>query len=138
MIPFANFPDETYRTYQKFRRRNELDKAYRCLESLVKQFPDDPDLLGEIVELSLGRMRDPNLARPWVVRRVKVFSYWRDYALLSEIEAVSGNLSKAKENLVLATKLQKRQGFLTDTPREGRAALDRAARWPRRSSGWRG
>lgn len=126
MNPFEKFPDETYRTYQKFRRRNELDKAYRCLESLVKQFPDDPDLLDEIVELSLGQIRDPNLARPWVVRRVKLFSYWRDYALLSEIEAVSGNLPKAKENLVLATKLQKRQGFLTNTPREGRAALDRA------------
>ena len=61
-----------------------------------------------------------------MIRRVKLFSYWRDYALLSEIEAVSGNLPKAKENLVLATKLQKRQGLLMDTPREGRAALDRA------------
>ncbi|MEX0806725.1 MAG: SNF2-related protein, partial [Candidatus Binatia bacterium] len=124
--PFEKYPDETYRTYQKFRRRNELDKAYRCLESLVKQFPDDPDLLSEIVALALGQIRDPNLARPWVIRRVKLFSYWRDYALLSEIEAVSGNLPKAKENLVLATKLQKRQGLLMDTPREVREALDRA------------
>ena len=124
--PFEKYPDETYRTYQKFRRRNELDKAYRCLESLVKQFPDDPDLLSEIVELALGQIRDPNLARPWVIRRVKLFSYWRDYALLSEIEAASGNLPKAKENLVLATRMQKRQGLLADTPREIREALDRA------------
>ena len=126
MNPFEKDPDEIYRTYQKFRRRNELAKAYRCLESLVKQFPDDPDLLSEIVELALDRIRDPNLARPWVIRRLKLCSYWRDYALLSEIEAVSGNLPKAKENLVLATKLQKRQGWLMDTPREVREALDRA------------
>ena len=126
MNPFEKEPDETYRTYQKFRRRNELAKAYRCLESLVKQFPDDPDLLGEIVELALGQIRDPNLARSWVIRRVKLFSYWRDYALLSEIEAATGNLPKAKANLVLATKLQKRQGFLTDTPRQVKEALDRA------------
>ncbi|MGH7797954.1 MAG: DEAD/DEAH box helicase [Candidatus Binatia bacterium] len=124
--PFEKYPDEIYRTYQKFRRRNELAKAYRCLESLVKQFPDDPDLLSEIVELALGQIRDPNLARPWVIRRVKLFSYWRDYALLSEIEAVSGNLPKAKENLALAIKLQKRQHTLADTRREIKEALDRA------------
>lgn len=124
--PFEKYPDEIYRTYQKFRRRNELVKAYRCLESLVKQFPNDPDLLSEIVELALGRICDPNLARPWVIRRVKLFSYWRDYALLSEIEAVSGDLRKAKENLVLATKLQKRQGLLMDSRQEVREALDRA------------
>jgi len=124
--PFEKDPDETYRAYQKFRKRNEFDKAYRCIESLLKQFPDDPDLLGEIVALALGHMRAPNLARPWVLRRIKLASYWRDYALLSEIDAVSGNLTKAKENLALAAKLQKRQGFLVDTPREVKEALDRA------------
>ena len=72
MNPFAKDPDEIYRTYQKFRKRDELDKAYRCLENLVKQFPDDPDLLDEIVALALGQMRDPNLARPWLMHRIKL------------------------------------------------------------------
>jgi superfamily II DNA or RNA helicase len=124
--PFEKDPDDTYRAYQRFLKRNAFDKAYRCIESLVKQFPDDPDLLGEIVALALGHMRAPNLARPWVLRRIKLASYWRDYALLSEIDAVSGNLTNAKANLALATKLQKRQGFLVDTPREVKEALDRA------------
>ena len=124
--PFEKDPDETYRAYQRFRKRNEYDKAYRCIESLLKRFPDDMELLDEIVALALGQMRDPDLARPWLMRRIKLASYWRDYALLSEIEAVSGNLTKARENLGLATKLQKRQRFLMDTPREAKEALDRA------------
>jgi superfamily II DNA or RNA helicase len=124
--PFEKDPDETYRAYQRFRKRNEYDKAYRCIESLLKRFPDDMELLDEIVALALGQIRDPDLARPWLMRRIKLASYWRDYALLSEIEAVSGNLTKARENLGLATKLQKRQRFLLDTPREAKEALDRA------------
>jgi SNF2 family DNA or RNA helicase len=124
--PFEKGPDETYRTYQKFRKRDEFDKAYRCLENLVKQFPDDLELLDEIVALALGQMHDPKLARPWLMRRIKLVSYWRDYALLSEIEAANGNLTKARENLALATKLQKRQRTLADTRREIREALDRA------------
>ena len=121
--PFEKDPDETYRAYQRFRKRNEYDKAYRCIESLLKRFPDDMELLDEIVALSLGKMRDPDLARPWLMRRIKLASYWRDYALLSEIEAVSGNLTKARENLGLATKLQKRQRFLMDAPREAKEGL---------------
>jgi len=123
---FDKDPDETYRAYQKFRKRNEHEKAYRCIESLLKRFPDDMELLDDIVALALGQMRDPNLARPWLMRRIKLASYWRDYALLSEIEAASGNLTKAKENLAVATKLQKHQRFLMDSPREAREVLDRS------------
>jgi len=123
---FEKDPEETYRAYQRFRRRNENDKAYGCIENLLKRFPDDMELLDEIVALALGHMRAPNLARPWLVHRIKLASYWRDYALLSEIDAVSGNLTKAKENLALATKLEKRQRVLADTRREVKEALDRA------------
>jgi superfamily II DNA or RNA helicase len=123
---FEKDPDETYKAYQKFRKRDELDKAYRCLENLVKRFPDDLDLLGEIVALALGPMRAPSLARPWVMQRVKLFPYWRDYALLSEIEAVIGHLTKARENLSLAIQLQKRQRTLMDSRQEIKEALDRA------------
>ena len=59
---FDKDPKETYRAYQRFRRRNENDKAYRCIENLLKRFPDDMELLDEIVALALGHMRAPNLA----------------------------------------------------------------------------
>ncbi|MBI2227877.1 MAG: hypothetical protein HYU46_02115, partial [Deltaproteobacteria bacterium] len=124
--PFEKNPDETYRAYQRFRRRNEPEKAYRCLERLLKEFPDDMGLLEDMVALTIGQMGDANLARPWLMRRIKLASYWRDYALLSEIEAMSGNLTKAKENLTVATKLQRRQRLLMDSPQEARKALDRA------------
>ena len=55
---FEKDPDETYRAYQRFRKRNENDKAYRCIENLLKRFPDDMELLDEIVALALGHMRD--------------------------------------------------------------------------------
>ncbi len=118
-------PEETYRAYQRFRRRNEHEKAYRCLERLLRRYPDDMELLEEIVALALGEMGDPKLARPWLMQRIKLASYWRDYALLSEIEATIGNLIKAKENLAIATKLQKQQSFLMDSARDARKALDR-------------
>jgi SNF2 family DNA or RNA helicase len=123
---FDKNPDATYKAYQKFRKRNDHEKAYRCIESLLERFPDDLELLDEILALALRQMQDPSLARPWLIRRIKLASYWRDYALLSEIEAATGSLKKAKENLVIATKLQKRQRFLMDSPQEGKQALDRA------------
>lgn len=125
MSLFDKDPDATYRAYQKFRKRNDHEKAYRCIESLLDRFPDDLELLDEILALALRQMQDPSLARPWLMRRIKLASCWRDYALLSEIEAATGSLKKAKENLVIATKLQKRQRFLMDSPQEGKA-LDRA------------
>ena len=125
MDPYKD-PDETYKAYQKFRKRNEHDKAYHCLEKLLKQFPDDMELLEEILALAMGQMRAPDLARPWLMRRIKLASYWRDYALLSEIEAANGNVAKAKQNLAVALKLQRQQSFLTDSPGEARKALDRA------------
>jgi superfamily II DNA or RNA helicase len=119
-------PDDTYRAYQKFLRRNEHEKAYRCLERLLKQYPNDMEFLEEILALTMGRMRDPNLARPWLMHRIKLTPYWRDYTLLSEIEATSGNLKRARENLAVAIKLQKRQRFVMESPREARKVLDRA------------
>lgn len=125
MDPYFRDPDETYRAYQRFLKRNEPEKAYRCLERLLKQFPDDIGLLGDIVTLAVSQLQNSTLARPWLVQRIKIASYWSDYVLLSRIEAQDGNLVKAKEHLAIATKLQKQQRFLMDSPREAREALDR-------------
>lgn len=123
---FHQDPDDTYRAYQKFRNCNEHERAYRCLERLLNQFPEDMKLLEEMLGLTLSAMRAPNLARPWVMRRIALDSFWRDYALLSEIDAVTGNLPSAKENLAIATKLQKRQRSQPDFHNEAGKVLARA------------
>ncbi len=124
--PYYRDPEETYRAYQRFLKRREPEKAYRCLERLLKEFPDDIGLLDDIVALAVGQLQNPKLARPWLMERIKIASYWHDYVLLSRIDAEDGNLAKAKEHLAIATKLQRRQCFLMDSPRDAREVLDRA------------
>lgn len=109
MDPYYQDPEETYRAYDKCLRKQEFLKAYRCLERLLKEFPHDQSLLQEIIALCLGRMNNPALARPWVMKRIRLAPSWDDYALLSEIEAKTGQIAKAKEYLELAGKLQKKQ-----------------------------
>ena len=123
---FDKDPDDTYKAYQKFCKRNEYGKAYRCLERLLKEFPDDMELLAEIVALTIRQMREPSLARPWLMRRIKRASYWRDYVLLSEIDAMNGNVTMAKQDLAVAIKLQRRQRLLMDSPQEAKKVLDGA------------
>jgi len=141
--PYYRDPEETYRAYQRFLKRREPEKAYRCLERLLKEFPDDIGLLDDIVTLAVGQLQNAKLARPWLMERIKIASYWHDYVLLSRIDAEDGNLAKAKEHLAIATKLQRRQRFLMDSPRDTREVLDRARdfirlqehnRWVRRIS----
>ena len=117
---------ETYKAYQKFHRRREYDKAYRCLEKLLKRFPDDLQLLTEIVAVAIRDMGEPDRARPRVMHRIKTASYWRDYVLLSEIDAASGNITGAKQDLAIATKLQRQQRFLMESPQEAKEVLDGA------------
>ncbi|MBM2806828.1 MAG: polymerase-associated protein RapA, partial [Deltaproteobacteria bacterium] len=122
---FHKDPDDTYKAYQKFRKRNEHERAYRCLERLLQEFPQDMELLDEILGLTLSEMHAPKLARPWVMRRIKLDSFWRDYALLSEIDAATGNLPSAKENLAIATKLLKLQHSQLDSHSEASKVLGR-------------
>jgi SNF2 family DNA or RNA helicase len=122
---FHQDPNDTYKAYQKFRKRNEHERAYRCLERLLKEFPQDLELLDEILGLILNEMHAPKLARPWLMRRIKLDSFWRDYALLSEIDAEAGNLSSAKENLAVASKLFEQQRSQLDSHNEAGKVLAR-------------
>jgi superfamily II DNA or RNA helicase len=124
MDPYFKDPQETYEAYQRFLRRDQPEKAYRCLERLLKQFPDDMELLDQILALAMDRMRNPKLARTWLLRRIKIASHWHDHALLGQIEAEIGNLTKAKEHLSIATKLQKQQRGLTHSPKRARELID--------------
>lgn len=57
--PFEKDPDETYRAYQRFRKRNEYDKAYRCIENLLQA------VSGRYGALGGNRRSDPGSdARP--------------------------------------------------------------------------
>lgn len=89
-----------------------------------QQFPDDIRLLNDIVALAVNQLGNLRLARPWLLERIKIASYWRDHALLSRIEAENENIAKAKEHLALVKKLQRQQRFLMDSPREAREVLD--------------
>ncbi len=47
-------PEDTYRAYQRFlkkeegrRKKEEYKKAYRCLEKMLHEFPDDRVYKGE-------------------------------------------------------------------------------------------
>jgi len=73
--PYFKNPDETYRAHQRFLKLNEPEKAYRCLERLLKQFPDDIGFLDDIVALAVNQLGNLRLARPWLLERIKIASY---------------------------------------------------------------
>ncbi|MEW6417555.1 MAG: SNF2-related protein [Nitrospirota bacterium] len=102
-------PEDTYNAYQKFLRKKEYKKAYRCLEKMLLQFPDDISLMDDIVGLCLFEWKNPEMARPWLKKLIDIRNGWIDYANLSQLEAELGNISKAKEYLKKSKELQKRQ-----------------------------
>ncbi|MBI5746298.1 MAG: DEAD/DEAH box helicase family protein [Nitrospirae bacterium] len=102
-------PDDTYNAYIRFLKKKEYKKAYSCLEKMLHQFPDDTELLGEIVDLCVFCWKRPDLSRQWLIRLAKITSSWLDYLLLSQVEADSGNISTAREYLKNSRKLQKTQ-----------------------------
>ncbi len=102
-------PEDTYSAYNRFLRKGEYKKAYRCLEKMLHEFPDDLDLLEEIVELCFLKWERPEMAKPWLIKLANIRSSWLDYMLLSRIEAELENISKAKEHLKKSKELQKMQ-----------------------------
>lgn len=109
MDPYYHDPEDTYRAYEKFLKKQEFLKAYRCLKRLLSEFPNDQALLQEVIALSLGPLNNPTLARPLVLKRLRLAASWDDYALLSEIEARTGQILTAREYLARAVNLQKKQ-----------------------------
>ncbi len=102
-------PDDIYKSYQKFLRKKEYQRAYRCLERLLKEFPDDTQLLEDMVVLTVIFGKKLETGKPSLIRLAKIRSYWLDYTLLSKVEAELGNIAKAKEYLKKSKELQKAQ-----------------------------
>ena len=109
-----NNPDETYNAYKRFLNNGHYQKAYKCLESLLRQFPDDNQLLDEMVAFCINTWRNPKLARPWLLKVTKKHSRWRDHILLSEIEAEFGDISTAKQYFKTALEIKLSQPMTKD------------------------
>jgi SNF2 family DNA or RNA helicase len=105
-------PEDTYNAYERFLRKKEYKKAYRCLEKMLHEFPDDISLMDDIVGLCLFEWKNPEMARHWLKKLVDIRHGWIDYANLSRLEAEFGNISKAKEYLKKSKELQKKQPWV--------------------------
>ncbi len=103
-ILFRTFEDN-YRAYHRFLKKGKFKKAYQCLEILLHEFPDDEELMDEIVNLSIFDWRNYEKAKPWLIKLTKIRSIWEDYALLSRVEAELGNNIRAEEYLNISKKL---------------------------------
>ncbi|MBI4596520.1 MAG: hypothetical protein HY730_09145, partial [Candidatus Tectomicrobia bacterium] len=105
-------PEDTYKAYKKFLKKGEYKKAYRCLEKMLSENPDDIEILQDIINLCLVHWKKPNLAKPWLLRLAKLRSIWVDYILLSRADAELGHTKQASFYLTKAKKLQKTQPLI--------------------------
>jgi len=100
-------PDDTYRAYTKFMKKGEYKKAYRCLEKMLHEFPDDIELMEEIIDLCIYHWDRPDYGEKWLRALIKIRSHWLDYLLLSHVEAELEHIDLAKAYLEIAKKLEK-------------------------------
>ncbi|MCJ7494507.1 MAG: hypothetical protein MUP68_09745, partial [Deltaproteobacteria bacterium] len=107
-------PEDTYQAYQRFAAKGNFRKAYHCLESLLRQFPGDVDLMVKIVNLTLYDWGKYELGRPWLIDLTKFRSFWGDYAQLSRGEVEMGNNRKAREFLTRAKELLRKHASPQD------------------------
>ena len=105
-------PKDTFNAYNRFLRKKDYKKAYRCLEKLCQQFPEDLEIITNMVDLCIFKWGKPDIGKKWLVKLTNIRSQWLDYMLLSEIELELGNVERAREYLKTARKLQRKQPWL--------------------------
>lgn len=105
-------PEDTLNAYNRFLRKKDYKKAYRCLEKLCHQFPEDLGIITNMVELCISRWEKPEIGKKWLVKLANIRSQWLDYMLLSEIELELGNVERAREYLKIARKLHRKQPWV--------------------------
>src|SRR4030066_2271477 len=101
-------PQDTYNAYTKFLKKKEYKKAYRCLDKMLQEFPDDTDLLMDIINLCL-KWNKPEYGKTWMVRLADIRSLCSDYLLLSHMEAELDNIPQARKYLQEAKSLHDTQ-----------------------------
>lgn len=94
---FERTPKDTQQAYERFLRKGEYEKAYRCLQNLLKEFPGDEEFLERTIDLCLTDWDRPDLARRWLKEIIKIRTVWIDYLELSRQEALDGNLPQARQ-----------------------------------------
>lgn len=102
-------PEDTYNAYKRFLKKKEYRKAYRCLEKILHEFPDDIELMEDIVDLCIFSWQKPEISKQWLIKLAKIRALWIDYMLLSRVEAELGNIKQAKEYLKKSKEMQKTQ-----------------------------
>ncbi|HSB07496.1 MAG TPA: hypothetical protein VLK23_20145, partial [Thermodesulfobacteriota bacterium] len=115
-------PADTHRAYERFLKKHNFRKAYKCLESLLHQFPGDESLLVDIVNLAYFNWGSYEMARPWLLQLTRMRSLWQDYALLSRGEAQAGNIRQARDYLGKAKEVFEKRATLSDK-REAKATF---------------
>lgn len=105
----SRIQDNPVEAYNHYLRKGDHKKAVRSLEYLISQYPKDINPVLEIIDLAVNRIWEPELARKWLLRLIRMRTFWLDYALLGKMEAELDNLNRAKEYLALAKVLQKKQ-----------------------------
>lgn len=100
-------PEEHYKAYERFLRKGNYKKACHALEELIEFFPDDIELLVNMVNICLNELKNPEKARTWLIRLMGCRTFWQDYAIFSLVEAKLGHKS-ARENLKRAKALLKK------------------------------
>ncbi len=101
-------PEDTFKAYQRFVKKKNFKKAYRCLEKMLQEFPDDEELLEYMVDLCFVHWGNSKMARPWLQDLISIRTSWVDYASLSRVEAELENVTRAREYLKMAKTLQKK------------------------------
>ena len=123
-------PDDIYKSYKKFRRKQEYRRAYRCMEKLLDQFADD-ELTREMVDFCVFEWKNYELGKRWLNKLVKAGPLWSDVWLFGRLEAELGNLDQARVHLNRARALQKIQpGRRADrSPKRALSDLDAFIRY---------
>lgn len=105
----SRIQDNPVEAYHHYLRKGDYKKAARTLEYLISQYPKDIEPVLTIIDLAVNCLWEPELARKWLLRLIRMRTSWMDYALLGKVEAQLDNLNRAREYLSTAKILQKEQ-----------------------------
>lgn len=130
--------EDTFKAYNRFLRKKDYKKAYRCLEKLHHQFPEDLEIIANMAELCIFKWNKPDIGKKWLVKLANIRSQWLDYVLLSEIELGLGNIEGARNYLKIARKLQRKQPWLKGKfdPKELLAGLESNIKYEASLQSW--
>ena len=91
----SRIQDNPVEAYHHYLRKGDYRKAARTLEYLISQYPKDIEPVLTIIDLAVNCLWEPELARKWLLRLIRMRSSWMDYALLGKVEAQLDNLHRA-------------------------------------------